>query len=227
MAIDEFTEWISRDVHDLNKLMFANAVPYRFTFLCRHLDIMGTETNWLYQDRWQPLDHTTLGIVRALCAQKPYLFLQNTQFEPFGPYVERYFQRSLLYGIYPSFFSPDASTGNYWTLPELYNRDRELHRKYQPVIRRVAEAGWQPITLARTGVPGILLERFGPNAAGETFLTVFNNGSDARTARVRLDPSLGAAQATELLSGEAVSLTGGGFEVTLKPEACIAVRLTQ
>ena len=226
-AVDEFTEWIARDVHGLGKLMFANAVPYRFTFLCRHLDVMGTETNWLWQGRWGPWAHSSLGMVRTLCAQKPYLFLQNTQFEPFGPYVERYFQRCLLYGMYPSFFSPDASTGNYWTLPELYNRDRELHRKYQPVIRRVGEAGWQPITLARADTPGILLERFGPNAAGESFITVFNDGSEVQTARVRLDASLGAAAATELLSGQTLALTDGTFEVTLAPEACLAVMVTR
>lgn len=227
LAVDEFTEWIARDVHNLGKLMFANAVPYRFTFLCRHLDIMGTETNWLWQGRWSPSDHSSLGMVRTLCAQKPYLFLQNTEFEPFGPYVERYFQRCLLYGMYPSFFSPDASTGNYWTLPELYNRDRELHRRYQPVIRRVAEAGWQPVTLARTDTAGILLERFGPSPSGETFITVFNDGSERQTARVQLDASLGATTATELLSGQALALTDGAFEVTLDPEACVAVMLTR
>jgi hypothetical protein len=232
MAVDEYVEWMARDVHALGKLMFANSVPSRFTFLCRHLDVMGTETDWLSQGRWRPMDHDEMGMIRAMCAQKPYLFLMNTQFEPLGPYVERYFERCLLYGMYPSMFSPDASTGAYFTIPAFYNRDRALHKKYQPVIRRVAQAGWQPITLARTATPGILVERFGPNAAGETFLTVFNDGQAAQTAVVRLPAELAAKAATELLSGQAVALqagAGGGttFSVDLAPEACVAVLLTR
>ena len=36
------------------KLMFANSVPYRFSFLCPWLDVMGTETDWLSNGEYQP-----------------------------------------------------------------------------------------------------------------------------------------------------------------------------
>jgi len=232
LAVDEYVEWIASDVQGLGKLMFANSVPHRFTFLCRHLDVMGTETDWLRQGNWLPMAHSEMGMVRAMCAQKPYLFLMNTEFDPLEPYVERYFQRCLLYGMYPSMFSPVASsgTGAYWRTPKWYNRDRELHRKYQPVIRRVAEAGWRPITLARTETPDVLLERFGPNEAGETFLTVFNDGKERSTAVLVLPKELAAKHATELLSGESLEVGEGPegaamLSVTLEPEACLAVLL--
>lgn len=232
LAVDEYVEWIARDVHGLGKLMFANSVPHRFTFLCRHLDVMGTETDWLRQGKWLPMAHSEMGMVRTMCAQKPYLFLMNTEFDPLEPYVERYFQRCLLYGMYPSMFSPVASsgTGAYWRTPKWYNRDRALHRKYQPVIRRVAESGWQPVTLARTDTPGILVERFGPSQSGETFLTVFNDGKERQTAVVRLARELGAKSATELLSGQTLEVGEGPegaatLSVTLEPEACAAVLL--
>jgi hypothetical protein len=234
LAVDEFVQWIADDVHGLGKLMMANGVPYRFTFLCRNLDVMGTETDWVRQGKWQPMGHDHMSLIRTMCAQKPYLFLMNTDFDALEPYVERYFQRSLFYGMYPSMFSPVASSsqGAYWITPRWYNRDRELHKKYQPIIRRVAEAGWQPITLAKTETSGILLERFGPNDAGEVFITVFNDGKGPQTATITVDASLAKGKtATELVSGQAIpaSATNGGsvsFTVVLKPEQCAAVRLS-
>jgi hypothetical protein len=233
LAVDEFVEWIADDVHGLGKLMMANGVPYRFTFLCRNLDVMGTETDWVRQDKWQPMGHDHMGLIRTMCAQKPYLFLMNTDFDALEPYVERYFQRCLFWGMYPSMFSPVASSsqGAYWITPRWYNRDRNLHKQYQPIIRRVAEAGWQPITLAKTDTPGVLLERFGPNEAGETFITVFNDGKEEQTATVTVDATLAKGKtATELVSGKAIpaSATNGGsvsFTLVLKPEQCGALWL--
>jgi len=34
LAVFEFTRWLAGDVHRMGKLMFANSVPYRFTYLC-------------------------------------------------------------------------------------------------------------------------------------------------------------------------------------------------
>ena len=231
-AVDEFVEWIAGDVHGMGKLMFANAVPHRFTFLCGHLDVMGTETNWLRQGNWTPMSHDQLSMIRTMSAQKPYLFLMNTDFEPLGPYVERYLQRSLFYGIYPSMFSPTASSESaYWQTPAWYNRDRELHKQYQPLIRRVAEAGWQPLTLATTDAPDILIERFGPNKAGEVFFTIFNDGDEQRSAPITVDPSLGGGSALELVTGAQLQVSGRQdgalFSVTLDPEECAAVLLSR
>jgi len=229
-AVDEFVQWIADDVHAMGKLMFANAVPHRFTFLCGHLDVMGTETNWLRNGEWLPMSHDQLSLIRTMCAQKPYLFLMNTDFEPLGPYVERYFQRSLFYGIYPSMFSPTASSESaYWKTPDWYNRDRELHKQYQPIIRRVAEAGWRPLTLATTDAPDILLERYGPNDAGEVFITILNDGDEQRSAPITIDPSLRSGSALELVTGAQLQINaredGAQFSVTLDPEECAAVLL--
>ncbi len=54
LAVYEFTRWISGEVHDLGKLMFANGVPYRFTYLCPWLDVMGTETDWMRNGKYVP-----------------------------------------------------------------------------------------------------------------------------------------------------------------------------
>ena len=47
-------------------------------------------------------------------------------------------------GCFPGFFSHNASQGHYFTRPELYDRDRPLFKKYVPLCKLVAEAGWRP-----------------------------------------------------------------------------------
>ncbi|HPY78410.1 MAG TPA: hypothetical protein PLQ45_11230, partial [Anaerohalosphaeraceae bacterium] len=58
--------------------------------------------------------------------------------------------------------------------PTLYNRDRPLFKKYQPLIRLAAEAGWEPVTYVRAEEDAILIERFGPFGGNVVYLTVLN-----------------------------------------------------
>ena len=88
-------------------------------------------------------------------------------------------KRSLAYGMFPGFFSHNASQGHYFTRPELYNRDRPLFKKYVPLCKRVAEAGWEPVTLARSSDERVYVERFGTR-----YLTVFNDSPDRRTVTI-------------------------------------------
>ena len=110
---------------------------------------MGTETDWNHNGTWRPMSNADLLYSRALCKGKPYCFLMNTDFEKFTPdLVERYMKRSLAYGMFPGFFSHNASEGHYFTRPAIYNRDRPLFKKFVPLCKTVAEAGWEPITRA-------------------------------------------------------------------------------
>ncbi len=144
------------------------------------LDVSGTETNWWQNGAWKPVSPAQMDAWRSMSYQKPYLLLMNTDFETFGGQVERYFQRCLFWGIYPSMFSHNAADNPYWRNPNWYNRDRELFQKYIPLIRRVAEAGWQPITYATA--EGAWIERYGAN----TF-TVFNPDGTERDVRLHID----------------------------------------
>ena len=121
--------------------MMANATPTRLCWLAPLLDVLGTETNWHDRGRWQPMPDAEMLYRRALCKGKPFCFLMNTNFSQFSAeLVEKYMKRSLAYGMFPGFFSQDAATGQYFTRPELYERDRPLFGKYVPLCRRVAEA---------------------------------------------------------------------------------------
>jgi hypothetical protein len=165
---------------------------------------------------------------RTLSGAKPYLLLMNTDYNAFAPHVERYFQRCLFYGFYPSMFSHNASENPYWRNPTWYNRDRPLFRKYLPVIRTVAEAGWQPVTAAMCDNPAIWIERFGPDASGVRYYTLFTESAQAQTGVLTAEPTAGAgtnAVATELLTGAALSRTAGGWRVTVPGRGAAAVRI--
>jgi len=179
-SVYEFTKWLAEDIHKMGKLMFANSVPHRFAFLCPFLDIMGTEMNWLDANgNWNPASDEWMNFKRAMCYQKPYLFLMNTNYDKLTPeLVEKYFQRSLFYGMYPSMFSHNASENPYWRAPKWYNRDRHIFKRYIPIIKKVAEAGWEPITYAITNQDSVYVERFGPDSEGRVYFTLFNHSSE-------------------------------------------------
>ena len=112
----------------------------------------------------------------------------NTHYDDFGPdMVEKYMQRCLFYGMFPGFFSEDASSNPYFGNPKWYNRDRHLFRKYLPVIKPIAEAGWEPMTLARTDDPAVWVERFGRGPETGLYFTVMNTADEAKQVTLSLD----------------------------------------
>jgi hypothetical protein len=230
LAVFEFTKWIAAEVHALHKLTFANGVPYRFSFLCPWLDVMGTETDWLRNGRYAPASLSQMDYWRTMAFQKPYLLLLNTDYEAFTPdLVERYFQRSLFYGMFPSMFSHNAAENPYWRNPKWYNRDRPLFKKYIPWIKAVAEAGWQPVTFATSDNPDFLVERFGA-APGPLFFTIMNNTAGQQSSVLQVDrAALGlpaSVQAREVLSGPtARDLPPEGWRLSLNPQGVALLEL--
>jgi hypothetical protein len=188
LAVFEFTKWLSQEIHGMHKLMFANGVPYRFSFLCPWLDVLGTETDWLREGKYSPPADSQMSFWRTMSGAKPYLLLMNTDYDKFTPeLVEKYFQRSLFYGMFPSMFSHNAAENPYWQNPKWYNRDRQLFKRYIPIIKQVAEAGWQPVTWVTSADPNIHVERFGPASNGTLFLSFLNDSGQRRTAEIRFD----------------------------------------
>lgn len=221
LAVFEFARKIGEDMHRMGKLLFGNGVPYRFSWLSSVFDIMGTETVWLSEkDDYAPPPDAQLALWRVLCGSKPYLLLQNTRFKAFDPsMVERYLQNCLFYGIYPSMFSVDAASDPYWIDPTLYNRDRDMFKKYQPLIREVGEAGWQPVTLAQSDNDKIFVERFGNGSQGKILITLFNETTEKQSGKIRIDlPATGAA--TERVTGEIIKPDQSGcYPMTLEPQS--------
>ncbi len=232
LAVFEFTRWMSDDVHRMGKLMFANGVPYRFTFLSPWLDVLGTETDWLRNGKYTPASEATMNLWRTASGAKPYLLLMNTDYDKFTPdLVEKYFQRALFYGLWPGFFSHNAADNPYWQNPKWYNRDRPLFRKYIPVIKRVAEAGWQPVTGATCDNERIWIERFGPDAKHVVFITLHNNTAQSQSGLLHLDPKLlgfnSNCRGKELFSGAGLDFNAFAADITLTPSETKVVMLTE
>ncbi len=227
LAVFEFTKWMADDVHRMGKLMFANGVPYRLTYLCPWLDVLGTETDWLRGTKYQPASLAQMDLWRTLSGGKPYLLLMNSDYDKFTPeLVESYFARSLFYGMWPSFFSHNASENPYWQNPRWYNRDRPLFRKYIPVVRRMAQAGWQPIPEARCDNSSLLIERFGPDANGTVFLTIFNDTALMQKGVVTMDDVAFRGKRAALM-GDVRSAAGEKFSVTLPPQRVAVVEMAR
>ena len=220
-----FERDIAAQMHARGKLLFANAVLWQFSFPAPLLDVLGTEVNWLRQGEYPPDSDAVMNFRRALCRQKPYCLLMNTDYARFTPeLVERYFQRCLFYGVWPGFFDEEAASKDpYWaSAKKWYERDRPLFKKYIPLLRRVTAAGWQPLTHASCDNPKILVERFGPEPDGAVFLTLLNDTADPQSGTVTADlKALGLKQpasARELVSGNAATPSGHGWRISLRPQ---------
>jgi hypothetical protein len=205
-SIYEFTQYVRKWVHDQGKLLMANSVPHSFAFLANLIDIMGTETNWLRNGQYAPPSPDYMYIKRVMAWRKPYMFLMNTNYDAFGPeMVERYMQRCIFYGMFPGFFSHNAADNPYFGNPAWYNRDRHLFVRYMPIVTRVAEAGWEAITLATSNDENVWIERFGSDQQKTASITIEGPGD------------VGNATVTELLSGRQLG-RAPQVTVTLAPD---------
>jgi len=216
----DYVRAIARDVHAIDKLMMANSTPIRLCWLAPLLDVMGSETNWNPGGAWRPMSDSELLYRRVICRSKPYCFLMNTNFEEFShELVEKYMKRSLAYGMFPGFFSHNASQGQYFTRPTLYERDRGLFKKFVPLCKLVAEAGWEPITLAHSSDRHIYVERFGTR-----YLTIFNDSAERRTVTITLEKNAPAAS-RELVHGKTIMWDNGQTLLTLDGENVAVIEI--
>lgn len=183
----EFMKKIADEMHSQGKLVMGNGHGWN-PFAAANLDLFGAELSW-----YSTGDHNTeaLDFKRAISFQKPIVFLLNeglndkafTDF-PFKGY-EIYFEKLLAYGFFPSFFSVNASSDPYWKDAEKIENGRPFFKKYIPIIKQIAGAGWEPITEAVCNVESVRIERFGE--VGKLFFTVRNNGNKDVQCIVSLD----------------------------------------
>lgn len=204
----EFMKKIADEMHSQGKLAMGNGHGWN-PFAAANLDLFGAELNWYSSD-----DHNTeaLDFKRAISFQKPIVFLLNEGLNdkaftdyPYKGY-EIYFEKLMAYGFFPSFFSVDASNDPYWKDQKKIENGRPFFKKYIPIIKQIAGAGWEPVTGATCNVGSIRIERFG--GAGELFFTVRNNENQDVQCVLSLDlPELKISEkfsATEMVSQQPV-----------------------
>lgn len=176
----EMMRTIAHEMHMQGKLTMGNGFGWT-PFAPGVLDLFGSEFSWYYKGDY---DKKILQFRRAISFQKPIVFLLNEGFDdpafteaPYDGY-RQYFEHMLFYGFFPSFFSADASNNPYWNNKTKYNQGRPYFIKYIPLIKRIAQAGWQPVTYASTAGKTIPVERFGNGIKEGIYFTLFNEGRE-------------------------------------------------
>ncbi len=216
LSVYEYVSTTADRVHSMGRYLMGNGIPHSWPWLVPFSDFGGCETKWIERGvgAWKPMSDSELLYRRAMSGGKPYCFLMNVDFDKFGDdLVEKYMQRTLAYGLFASFFSPNASGGHYFSRPELYNRHRPLFKKYVPICKRISEAGWRPVnTLLRSETPKVYVEQF-----GDRYATVFNSSAKPATARLKLLDAR-ADEAFEMVTGEKWAFPGGERIFMIPPE---------
>ncbi len=166
-----------------------------------------------------------MNYLRTVAYHKPILTLLKGNYEQSVGYdeIELFMKRALAYGIFPGFFDWPPSGlgpgGRYWDHPEYYERDRDLHRKYLPLVQSLARAGWEPVTYARSSDRRVFVERFGPGDDGIVWLTLLNEDAEPHSTTLTIDAgalgiNAGAVRCMDLVSGRAVELRRQGELLT-------------
>ncbi len=212
----DFAREIAHRMWPRGKMTFANGTPSETPWGAAWLDVMGTEFGGEMPDE-------QANYARALCYQRPYLLLLNTDYQVLKPEaIDLYMKRATAYGFFPSFFSHNASEDPYWGDPSLYHRDRPRFKQYIPVIAALSAAGWEPVTEARSDNPEVYVERFGRPGA-PLYFTAFNDSDQVQRAKISfelgpLKPGAASLEMTEVLSQERVSAGAAGSAVVLEVE---------
>lgn len=234
----EMARAIAGDVHAMGRPIIANALfipwPYLpvgiglFDFASSEINCFDAAGNFV------PMTDASLLYARALSGARPYGYLLNTDFTKVSSAeMEAYMRLCAVYAIYPSAFSADASSNNYFEQPALYERDRALFKKYIPIVRSLSVAGWQPVTDATVDNTNLGIEAYGTNnPAGPRYLTVRNFSGQSLSATVAFDSGKWAnsgaqwLRLTNLFDGGSVTidLAAGSNSValTLQPWECRA-----
>ena len=182
---------VAEKLHGMGKFTMMNGAMSTNPFCAPYLDVMGAETG-------PHISRNDFSFVKSICHHKPFMTLLKGNYAKMtSAEIELFMKHCLAYGVFPGFFDWPPSGlgpgGTYWDHPEYYERDRLLFRKYQPLVRTIAAAGWEPMKTA-WGVRDSTLqaEQFGPSVRGNVFFTILNDSkefrrSDLAVAAVRFE----------------------------------------
>jgi hypothetical protein len=194
----EFLSSLAGDLHARGKLVmgniFSSSIEYRF--YAAQLDILGSEVFELGESPAlsrcrRTLSHHKINTNLLQWGWGLPTFITSEQMKSF-------IENSMFYGIFPGVSSAGGemsggAPNRYFLHPELYERDRPLFRLYIPVIRRLSDAGWEPLTFARMDDANVLIERFGAWTDNTLCFTLMNTSETTRTVSVAVDlAALGA-----------------------------------
>lgn len=204
LSVWDYCQDISRRLRERNRVLFANATPNHWSYLTPVMDAVGIEIGWNVNGEWKPSPPEQLILWRAIAGDKPYCFLMTNGKGFTREMTESFMKTSLAYGLFPGFQCNYFFDGD-----GRHERDRDLWRKYLPLVRLVSEAGWRPVNrLAECDGAGVVMEQF-----GDRYLTVYNHGKESAAAKIVFKKRVKAVN--DLVAGVDVAVSGGRAVVTL------------
>ena len=93
---------------------------------------------------------------------------------------------------------------------EIFDQKRPIYKKYIPVLRALAQAGWEPVTYATAKPKGAIIERFGGEDGRPLFFTVRNIEQSPQSISVTIDARALGLSANQLRLSDVLA----GKEIT-------------
>jgi hypothetical protein len=159
-------------MHSRGKLTMSN---YTCTdgptdiFNARFIDIIGNEM--LYTWTADP----KFSVQRTLAHQKTVtMSWQEAKNDWPADRVEREMKQAMFYG----------------TFYYLSRMNRDAFDRWNPLTARLAKAGWEPLTYARTNDPAVLVERFGSMLSDSLHFTLRNDGEEDREVSLSMQAAV-------------------------------------
>ncbi|MBI5686323.1 MAG: hypothetical protein HZC54_14715 [Verrucomicrobia bacterium] len=208
----EWARLVAEKLHGMGKFTMMNGAMGASPFCAPYLDVMGAETGL-------NISRADYSFVKTICHHKTFATLLKGNYAKLGgAEIELFMRRCLAYGVFPGFFDWPPSGlgpgGTYWDHPEYYERDRLLFRKYQPLVKTIAVAGWEPLTFANTADAALQVERFGAMERGCVFFTVLNDSTEPVRSVLTVEADKLHLPAKDLFVFDEVSQRRLGCEVS-------------
>lgn len=214
LSVWDYCQDLSRRLRERNRVIFANATPNHWSYLTPLMDAVGIEIGWNDDGGWKPDPPEQLLLWRAIAGDKSYSFLMTNNSRFTREMTEAFMKVSLAYGLFPGFQCNYFFDGG-----DRHNRDRDLWKKYMPLIRSLSESGWRPVNrLAACEGDGVVIEQF-----GDKYLTLYNHGK--KTADVKLAFKVPVASVKELVKGDEVATADGKAEFKLDSDDVMLLEL--
>ena len=160
---------IADDMHARGKTIGSNYTPANYPsdmFHIQSLDIIGSETLWTWPT------NAKLCLQRTLANQKTVsMCWQEAKNDWARERIERELKQAMFYGTFYYF----STMGD------------ELYERWTPLTRRLANAGWMPVTHARCEALGAMIERFGDHSEQNLHFTLRNEAQEPKKIELRLD----------------------------------------
>jgi len=199
-ANQEFLYALQDVLHPKGRLLMGNGPrPGRF-FNGMALDILGSESTVMPRIENDIMGGAAVGgggqipiglldkqyqnavYDRIVAGPKPHLTMDYEKKEWLDTAtVELFWKVGLFFGVYPGF--RQTLSGEDWEYTaEQWKAHQKIINLYNPLLKQITAAEWQPITYARTSDASIWIERY-----GNRFFTVMNTGDSKQTATITLE----------------------------------------